>query len=77
MPGLTEFYALCAQLRSAADREVQEQTPPKGDRSPTYHCPACEQQRETRRDMRAHLEMCERFRDYVIGSTRRRDLAAK
>ncbi len=46
MPGLTEFYALCALVRRVADREVQEQTRPKErSQSALITVRACEQQR--------------------------------
>lgn len=69
------FYAEVAAIAAAAEAEVRAQTPPNGDTSPTYYCPACPQTRAIRRDMRSHLEMCEKYRAFVIGCVRRADLA--
>lgn len=69
------FRLQCAQINAAAERELQDQTPPKGDAVSPYHCPACGQHRELRSEMRSHLQMCEKFRDYVLASIRRKDLA--
>ncbi len=61
-------------LAQAADRELRSQTPPNGDHSPFYFCPACGEDRETRGEMRAHLAECPDYKAFVVGSVRRRDL---
>jgi hypothetical protein len=61
-------------LAGALARELRSQTPPNGDASPYYFCPACGEERETRGDMRVHLAECPDYRAFVVGSVRRRDL---
>jgi hypothetical protein len=61
-------------LVDAIARECHAQTPPNGDDTPFYFCPACGEERETRSDMRAHLANCPDYRAFVDASVRRRDL---
>lgn len=63
-------------IAAAAARELASQTPPNGDASPVYHCPACPHEEERRGAMRAHLLACAAFRAFVLGCVRRRDLEA-
>lgn len=58
----------------ATDRELVDQTPPNGDDSPYYFCPACGDESSYRGDMRAHLLACPEYRAFIAGSVRRRDL---
>lgn len=53
----------------AADAEVRAQTPPRGDRSPFYRCPACGARSEIRRTTREHMLSCEPYRAQILGFT--------
>ncbi len=53
----------------AADAEVRAQTPPRGDRSPFYRCPACGMRSQIRRTVRTHLLECESYRAQILGFT--------
>jgi hypothetical protein len=61
-------------LAKVSSTELRGQTPPNGDGTTYYFCPACGEERETRGDMRAHLAKCPDYRAFVVGSVRRRDL---
>lgn len=53
----------------AANAEVRAQTPPRGDRSPFYRCPACGMRSEIRARVREHLLGCESYRAQILGFT--------
>ncbi len=72
LTNLADYNAALAT--SAAAAELRDQTPPNGDGSPYYFCPACGEERERRGDMRAHLAVCPDYRAFIVGSVRRRDL---
>jgi hypothetical protein len=61
-------------VASAAHRELRDQTPPNGDGTPFYFCPACGEEREARFEMRAHLAVCADYRAFIVGCVRRPDL---
>lgn len=50
----------------AADVVCKAQTPPRGGNLPHYVCPACSGTRSTRREFRAHLALCEPFREAAV-----------
>jgi hypothetical protein len=66
------------EVSSALDRaiaaEARSQTPPNGDDSPYYFCPACGVDRTTRGEIRSHLTACAGYRAFVDASVRRADL---
>ena len=61
-------------LTNTVTRELRAQTPPNGDDTPYYFCPACGEERERRGDMRAHLNACPDYQAFLVGCVRRADL---
>lgn len=68
---ISELRRALGILALAADAEAKRQTPPAGGLSAFYRCPACGTQRTIRRDLRAHLLLCERYRALIFGFTSR------